>query len=138
MSLSVRIPTSLSPSLRTGKCRMSRSLNRSIAFFIESFSSTDTGFRIMRFATIMAFPPVVSRRLDRSGEVLSNQVERSRQIDVGNQKVQHPVLLPEDERVSFLLPGEEGGLGEQRRRGIRCAERILPRDQKEKRILPEG
>src|SRR5512139_2938336 len=110
MSRSETIPTSLSPPFRTGRCRISLSRRRSIAFFIESFSSTDTGFLIIRFATIMVsalLPRIAAIPVSR--QVPPDQIECSRQVRVGHQDEGPAVLLPEDERFPFLLSRDEAG-----------------------------
>src|SRR5512139_609369 len=113
MSRSDRIPTSFSPSLRTGKCRISCSFSRSIAFFIDSPSSTNTGLRFMRLATIIRCPPSGFPKIScRLREEAADQVECPRDVDVRHHDVQSAVPFPEHERLPLPLAGEERLLGE--------------------------
>src|SRR5450759_551433 len=114
MSRSERMPTSRSPSLRTGRCRISCSFSRSIAFFIESPSSTNTGFLFIRLATFIVVPPWRIRFCSGSGEQPTDQVKRLRHVDLRNDDAGSTLPLPQDERPAVPLPRDERPLGERR------------------------
>src|SRR5659263_137713 len=117
MSRSERMPTSRSPSFRTGRWRISCSFNRSIAFFIESPSSTNTGLRFIRLATFITVPPRRIRFYSGSGEQPTDQVERLRHIDLRNHDTGSPLPPPPDERPAVPLPRDERPLGKRREGG---------------------
>src|SRR5512144_1454150 len=117
MSRSERMPTSRSPSFRTGRCRISCSLSRSIALFIESPSSTNTGLRFIRLATFIAVPPRRIRFYSESGKQPSDKVERQCHVDVRNDDAGSPLTLPQDERPAVPPPRNERPLRERRNGG---------------------
>src|SRR5512139_708560 len=132
MSRSDRMPTSFSPSLRTGRWRISCSFSRSIAFFIESPSSTNTGLRFMRLATIMGFSPSWFRSISRrSCEEAADQVERLRDVDLRHHDVQGAVSLPAYERFPLPLAGEERLRRERGRRPVSQKAVLAERQQQE-------
>src|SRR5512141_1185758 len=117
MSRSEMMPTSRSPSFRTGRWRISCSFSRSIAFFIESPSSTNTGVLFIRLATFIAIPPWRIRLFSGSGEQPTDQVERPGHVDLRNDDAGGLLPLPQHERPSVPLPRDERPLRERRGTG---------------------